>query len=117
MKTRRTAQTVYQQAYHFVWIPKYRRTLLGGGVGARLKEMLYEICAAHEWVIEALEVMDDHVHLFVSCPPRWAPAEVMNTLKSLTARALFEEFPQLHKSQGGGRSGPTATTWARRENA
>jgi putative transposase len=103
VKTRRTAHTVYQLAYHFVWIPKYRRTLLGGPVGARLKEMLHEICTEYEWVVEALEVMEDHVHLFVSCPPRWAPAEVMNTLKSLTARALFEEFPQLRKAQWGGK--------------
>ena len=103
MKTRRTAHTVYQLAYHFVWIPKYRRTLLGGAVGARLQEMLHEICTEYEWAVEALEVMDDHVHLFVSCPPRYAPAEVMNTLKSLTARALFEEFPQLRKAQWGGK--------------
>ena len=103
MKTRRTAHTVYQLAYHFVWIPKYRRALLGGPAGARLKEMLHEICTEYEWVVEALEVMEDHVHLSVSCPPRWAPAEVMNTLKSLTARAVFEEFPQVRKAQWGGK--------------
>ncbi len=103
MKTRRTAHTVYQLAYHFVWIPKYRVKLLGGPIGERLKGMVHEICTAHDWAVEALEVMDDHVHLFVSCPPRWAPAEVMNTLKSLTARALFEEFPRLRERQWGGK--------------
>ena len=72
-------------------------------MGARLKEMLHEICTEYEWVVEALEVMEDHVHLSVSCPPRWAPAEVMNTLKSLTARAVFEEFPQVRKAQWGGK--------------
>ncbi len=72
-------------------------------MGARLKEMLHETCTAYEWGVEALEVLDNHVHPFVSCPPRWAPAEMMNTLKSLTARALFEEFPQLRKSQWGGK--------------
>ena len=114
MKTRRTAHTVYQLAYHFVWIPKYRLKILGGALGARLKEMIHEMCTAHDRAVEALEVMDDHVHLFVSCPPRWAPAEVMNTLKSLTARAFFEEFPQLRRCNGGGSSGPTATMSGRR---
>ena len=103
MKARRTAHTVYQLAYHFVWIPKYRLKILAGAPGERLKEMIQEICAAHEWAVEALEVMDDHVHLFVSCPPRWAPAEVMNMLKSLTARGLFEEVPRLRERQWGGK--------------
>ncbi len=52
VKSRRTAHTVYQLAYHFVWIPKYRRSLLGGPVGARLKEILHEICTAYEWMEE-----------------------------------------------------------------
>ncbi len=65
--------------------------------------MLHAICAAHDWAVEALEGMDDHVHLVASCPPRWAPAAVMNTLQSLTARALFEDFPRLRQAQWGGK--------------
>lgn len=103
MKTRRTAHTVYQLAYHFVWIPKFRAKMLGGAVGERLKEMIGTICADYDWEVEALEVMDDHVHLFVSCQPKSAPAQVMNILKSLTARELFEEFPQVRKVQWSGR--------------
>jgi putative transposase len=103
MKIRRTAHTVYQLAYHFVWVPKYRRKMLGGAVGDRLKEMIREICETYEWEVEALEVMEDHVHLFVSCPPRYAPAQVMNAIKSLTARALYAEFPGLRKVQWGGK--------------
>jgi len=102
MKAKRTAHTVYQLAYHFVWIPKYRRKMLQGEIAERLKEMIREICVEYEWEVESLEVMEDHVHLFVSCPPRYAPAQVMNTIKSLTARALYDEFPQLRKVQWGG---------------
>jgi REP-associated tyrosine transposase len=102
MKAKRTAHTVYQLAYHFVWVPKYRRKILTGDVAKRLKEIIREICAEYDWEIEALEVMVDHVHLFVSCPPRYAPAQVMNTLKSLTGRALYEEFPRLKKVLWGG---------------
>jgi putative transposase len=102
MKAKRTAHTVYQLAYHFVWIPKYRRTMLRGEIAERLKEMIREICTEYEWDIESLEVMEDHVHLFVSCPPRYAPAQVMNIIKSLTARRLYEEFPRLRKIQWGG---------------
>lgn len=38
----------------------------------------------------------------MSCPPSYAPAQVMNTLKSLTAPALYEEFPRLRKALWGG---------------
>jgi putative transposase len=103
MKAKRTAHTVYQLAYHFVWIPKYRSKMLRGEIAERWKEMIREICVEYEWEVEALEVMDDHVHLFVSCPPRYAPAQVMNTIKSLTARKLYEEFPRLRKVQWSGR--------------
>ena len=103
MKVRRTAHTVYQLAYHFVWIPKYRRKILGRGIRERLKEMIEEICEAYEWEVEALEVLEDHVHLFVSCAPRYAPSQVMNTIKSLTARGLYEEYPRLRKEQWGGK--------------
>jgi putative transposase len=103
MKAKRTAHTVYQLAYHFVWIPKYRAKMLGGAVGERLKALIREICTEYGWEVDSLEVMDDHVHLFVSCPPRYAPAQVMNVIKSLTARALYEEFPRLRQVQWQGK--------------
>jgi putative transposase len=95
MKARRGAHTVYRLAYHFVWIPRYRREVLRGEIGQWLEGLIGEVCRARDWEIEALAVEEDHVHLFVSCPPRDAPAKVMNVLKSITARELYEEFPRL----------------------
>jgi len=103
VKARRGAHTVYRLAYHFVWIPRYRRRVLTGDVGLRLEELIQEICAARGWEIEALTVQSDHVHLFVSCPPRDAPAKVMNVMKSITARELYAEFPRLRRSHWGGK--------------
>ncbi len=103
MKARRGAHTVYRLAYHFVWIPRYRRKVLTGDVAQRLEELIGEICAARDWEVEALRVQADHVHLFVSCPPRDAPAKVMNVIKSLTARELYAEFRGLRRSHWGGK--------------
>ena len=103
MKARRGAHTVYRLAYHFVWIPRYRRKVLTGDVARRLEELIREICTARDWEVEALTVWSDHVHLFVSCPPRDAPAKVMNVLKSITARELYAEFPRLRQSHWGGK--------------
>ena len=103
VKARRGAHTVYRLSYHFVWIPRYRRKVLTGDVARRLEEMIREICAARDWEVEALTVRSDHVHLFVSYPPRDAPAKVMNVLKSITARELYAEFPRLRRSHWGGK--------------
>jgi putative transposase len=103
MKARRGAHTVYQLAYHFVWTPRYRCRVLTGEVAERLDELIRSICAAYDWVIEALSIQPDHVHLFVSCPPADAPARVMNRLKSLTARELYAAFPQLRRTHWGGK--------------
>ena len=103
MKARRGAHTVYRLAYHFVWIPRYRREVLRGEIGQWLEGLIGEVCRARDWEIEALAVEEDHIHLFVSCPPRDAPAKVMNVLKSITARELYEEFPRLRRSHWGGK--------------
>ena len=103
MGTKRSAHSVYNLAYHFVRVPKFREKMLGGEVGKGLKEIIGWICEEYEWEIEALEVMEDHVLLFISCAPRYAPARVMNIVKSLTARELFARYPDLRKVQWSGR--------------
>jgi putative transposase len=84
-------------------VTKFREKMLGGEIGIKLKEIIGKICEDYEWKVEALEVMEDHIHLFVSCPPKYAPAQVMNIIKSLTAKELFEKFPGLRKVQWSGR--------------
>jgi putative transposase len=59
--------------------------------------------ADYDREIEAPQVMADHVHLFVSYPPRYAPTQMINSIKRLTARRLHDGFPHLHKVQCGGR--------------
>lgn len=81
--------------YHFVWCPKYRRKVLHGEIADRLKALLHEKADALDVTIEGLEVMPDHVHLFVSAPPTEAPQHLANQFKGFTSRVLREEFPGL----------------------
>lgn len=82
--------------YHFIWCPKRRRKVLVGPVAARLTELLTEKCGEMEWEIVALEVMPDHVHLFLGTGPDVSPAQVMHSLKGYTSRVLRQEFPRLN---------------------
>lgn len=60
---------VYKNQYHIIFCPKYRRKVLVNGVDVRLKELLYEIAKEHDVNILSMEVMPDHVHLFIEMDP------------------------------------------------
>ena len=71
------------------------RKVLVGAVETRLKNILYATAAQYGVLIEAMEVMPDHVHLFVSGDPTRCVAEIVNRLKGASSHLLREEFPHL----------------------
>jgi putative transposase len=99
---KRTHHAVYDLKYHLVWIPKYRKSLLLGSIEKRTKELFYEIGEEHDFEILAMELMPDHVHLFVSAAPKWAPGKIVSIFKAITSKIIFEEFPQVKKKLWGG---------------
>ena len=90
----KNAGAVISLKYHIVWCPKYRRKVLVGDVEARLKNVLLATAAQYGVLIEVMEVMPDHVHLFVSSDPTRCVAEIVNRLKGASSRILREEFPR-----------------------
>ncbi len=60
------------------------------------------MCQINSWEIGALNVQEDHVHLFLSAPPSVAPSLIANTLKGITARQVFKQYPQIKKQLWGG---------------
>ncbi len=84
---------VYLLNYHFIWIPRRRKPVLKRKIKKRLKELIYEVCLKYEWEILSLEIMPDHVHLFLSVSPEWSPVNIMFRIKGYTARILRKEFP------------------------
>lgn len=90
--------TVSMVNYHFVFCPRYRRKIfLIDGVETRFKELVLQICETNSIVILAIECHVDHCHLFVNCPPKLSPADVMRLIKSNTTAKLRQEFEQLSK--------------------
>jgi len=97
MEYRRTRHAVYLCNYHFVWIPKRRKPVLVGKIRERLKQIIEEVCNENGWEILALEIMPDHVHLFLSAPPYFSPHIILRKIKGRSARILRQEFPELLK--------------------
>jgi len=93
---------VYDLEYHLVWIPKYRKQMLSKEVADYLKEVFLRIAEEYESEIDTMDVVEDHVHIFVEAPPTYSPAEVVQVMKSVSAREVFKKFPKLRKQLGAG---------------
>ena len=102
MGVRRTKHAVYDLKYHLVWIPKYRKYILDEEVSGYLKEVFQRIAEEYEFRIDTMETLEDHVHIFVEAPPRYSPAQVVQVMKSISAREVFEKFPKLREQLWAG---------------
>lgn len=89
---RKTVGSVSAITYHLVWCVKYRKPFLTGKVAIRLNQLLYQKAKELECEIIAIEVMPDHVHLFVSALPVHAPQHLANQFKGYSSRVLRQEF-------------------------
>jgi putative transposase len=67
-----------------------------------VEELFYEIAEADEIEIDTLEVAEEHVHLFVSFPPRMSISNVVGKLKSVSASEIFREHPKVKRELWGG---------------
>jgi len=99
---KRTSHAVYDIAYHFVWSPKYRKNLLVGPVKKRVKELFKTIAQEFEMEVRKQEAEEDHIHLFLSAPPRYSPSEIVQIFKTNSAKVLFREFPAFKKELWAG---------------
>jgi len=86
-----------QISFHVVFCPKYRYKVLVGEVKSACEAVLGEVARNYGFVIHELQVMSDHVHIFVGFKPNVCVSRVVNLLKGVSARLLFQQFPHLRK--------------------
>lgn len=94
----------YLVQYHIIWCPKFRFDVVKNNVESRLEQILREIRRTYDYESSKLELMPDHVHIFVSVKPTIAPTEIVSTYKRISSIPLFKEFPSLKEFYK--RSGP-----------
>lgn len=102
MEYSKQSHCVYYARYHIVISTKYRKKILKGGLGEYLKKLVKEI-QEHKPEIQIIEVNtdEDHMHVLVSIPPKYAVSYVVNVLKSNTGRRMREKFKFLDKPYWG----------------
>ena len=102
MTIRRTSHAVYDTRYHLVWSPKYRKWILRGDIREYVEQCFKEIADINEFEIEAMEIAEDHVHIFLGFPPRYSISDVVKRFKGKSARGIFQEYPEVKKELWGG---------------
>jgi putative transposase len=80
-----------------VWIPRRRRKVLVERVKIRLNELILQKTNELGVDILAIEIMPDHVHLFVNTVPNMSIQQLMFRIKGFTSRILRQEFPHLKR--------------------
>jgi putative transposase len=83
--------------YHFVFIPKRRKKVLTGSIAERLQQIVCDVCNENRWRIIAMEIMPDHVHLFINAKPIDDQATIIRKIKGRASPYLRKEFPELLK--------------------
>lgn len=87
---------VYNLNYHIIWCVKYRRKVLSEEISKRLYEILYEIGEAKGFTVVSAKVGEgDHVHCFVSAPPKISVTDIARWLKGISGRHLLMEYPEI----------------------
>lgn len=85
----------YNIGYHLIWCPKYRKKVLADAVEKDLKELINVVSLDLNFEVVSMEVMPDHVHLFIKCPPTLSPHYVVQQLKGTSSRVLRDKHPHL----------------------
>jgi len=85
----------YNINYHLIWIPKYRKYLLKGKVKEILESIIRGVCYDNKCEVLAIEIMPDHLHLFIGAKPITQPSKIVNLLKGNTSIQLRRAFKDL----------------------
>ena len=101
MSYRKTSHAVYDLKYHVVWITKYRKPVLRGEIGLRLRELVRQTCATLDVYILSGHIALDHVHLLVSVPPKVSVSDLMQQIKGRSSRRMLAEFGELSRQFWG----------------
>ena len=97
MELQRNSHHVFRLMYHFVWIPKYRRKVFSEPYRETMKAIIKKIGYDYDIDIIELEIPEDHIHMVVRGEPKISPSQIMQVIKSISAREFFKLYPDIKR--------------------
>lgn len=99
----KTQTNIYETHYHFVFVTKYRQDIFTTKEKQEaMKGIMQKVADEQDFVIENMEVADDHVHLMVTFKPKYAISDIVKKLKGTSARRWFISYPETKEKLWGG---------------
>jgi len=98
---KKSSHTVHDLKVHLIWITKYRYKALTTEVGERVRDIIRQVCDQNDIEIIRGVVSKDHVHLYISYPPKYSVSDMVKWFKGRSSRKIQDEFPQLGKIYWG----------------
>jgi putative transposase len=92
---RKGSHSTHDLKVHLVWCTKYRHKALQQDVACRIRDLLRQICEANDIQIVKGHVSKDHIHLYVSYPPKLSVSEMIKRLKGRSSKMIQVGFPEL----------------------
>ena len=97
MELQRNTHHVFRLMHHFVWIPKYRHKVFSEPYRDELKAIIQKIGYDYDIDVVELEIPIDHIHIVARSEPKMSPSQVMQVIKSISAREFFKLRPEIKK--------------------
>jgi len=89
--------------YHLVFPLKYRNVVITKEIGEGLKEICLGISERYEVHFIEIGYESDHVHFLVQSVPNYSVSKMIRMLKSITAKQLFQRYPEIKRKLWGGK--------------
>lgn len=94
------AHTKHNCMYYIIFIPKYRWKVMYGKIGKEVGEIISTVCKITGIHLIKGGICPNHVHLYVSIPPKMSISDVMSKLKGKSALMIFDRHPEYRDKYG-----------------
>ena len=94
---RTSAHSKHDVKVHIVFLPKYRKKVLTGYLGERVRDLIRQICSEMDVEIISGKLTIDHVHLFLSYQPYLSISDMVQKIKGKSSYKIMSMFPEVRK--------------------
>jgi len=103
MEVEHACHCTYRIRYHMVFVVKYRKQMLLKKVPLEYFKKIMEGIGERYWFkFDAIGVEEDHFHVVLGAAPRFSPSQIMGTIKSISAKQIFKDYPEIKEFLWGG---------------
>jgi len=99
---KKLSHTMYECKYHIVFCPKYRYRIFKGEIAEYAKQQVYVLSRQKELVeVMEMNIQEDHIHVVMSIPPKYAVSAIMGYMKGRLSLKLFQRYERVGKRYWG----------------